>query len=119
MPNPVLVEVTRGGLVESFHRGAVAVSDARGRLVASIGDVDRPVFPRSALKPMQAMVLVESGAADAFGLSEAELALACASHSGEPMHTTRVLAWLDRSNLSVEVQHRRWNRGCGTKRIHR
>jgi L-asparaginase II len=101
MPNPVLVEVTRCGLVESFHRGAVVVSDARGRLVASIGDVERPVFPRSALKPVQAMVLVESGAADAFGLSEEELALACASHSGEPMHTTRVLAWLDRIGCSV------------------
>jgi L-asparaginase II len=101
MSNPVLVEVTRGSLVESFHRGAAAVSDARGRLVAAIGDVERPIFPRSALKPVQAMVLVESGAADAFQLSEQELALACASHSGEPIHTSRVLAWLDRIGCAV------------------
>ena len=101
MANPVLVEVTRGSLVESFHRGAVAVSDARGRLVAAIGDVERPIFPRSALKPVQAMVLVESGAADAFQISEEELALACASHSGEVMHTSRVLAWLDRIGCAV------------------
>jgi L-asparaginase II len=101
MQNPVLVEVTRGGLVESIHRGSVAVSDAKGRLAVRIGDVEKPVFPRSALKPIQAMTLVESGAAEAFRLSEEELALACASHSGEPMHTERILAWLDRIDCAV------------------
>jgi L-asparaginase II len=101
MTNPILVEVTRGPLVESIHRGAVAVSDARGRLRLSIGDVDRPIFPRSALKPIQAVPLLESGAADAFGLSDEELALACASHSGEPQHTTRIAAWQERIGCSV------------------
>ena len=94
MANPILVEVTRGELVESVHRGAVAIADASGALRFSLGDVESPIYPRSSLKPIQALPLVESGAADAFGLGQEELALACASHSGEPMHTERVAAWL-------------------------
>ncbi|HWA01905.1 MAG TPA: asparaginase [Rhizomicrobium sp.] len=94
--NPVLVELTRGRLVESVHRGAVAVADARGNIRFALGDLDTPVYPRSSLKPIQALPLVESGAADAFGLSAEDIALACASHSGEPMHTGRVTAWLER-----------------------
>ncbi|QRM54635.1 asparaginase [Sinorhizobium sp. BG8] len=86
MSNPVLVEVTRGRLVESRHRGIVAVVDGSGKLVRAIGDVDAAVFPRSACKAMQALPLVESGTADAFGFGDRELALACASHSGEPEH---------------------------------
>ena len=101
MTNPILVEITRGPLVESIHRGAVAVSDAGGRLRLSVGDVERPIFPRSALKPIQAVPLIESGAADMFGLSDEELALACASHSGEPQHTERVAAWQSRIGCSV------------------
>jgi L-asparaginase II len=101
MSNPILVEVTRGGLVESFHRGALAVSDAKGRLRAALGDVERPIFPRSALKPVQAVPLIESGAAEHFLLSDEEVALACASHSGEPMHTSRVEAWQKRIGVSV------------------
>jgi L-asparaginase II len=84
--NPVLVEVLRGSVVESRHRGAVFVCDAGGRGVIEIGDVSRPVFPRSAVKAIQALPLVESGAADAYGFGERELALACASHSGEVAH---------------------------------
>jgi L-asparaginase II len=102
MTNPVLVELTRGDLVESVHRGALAVADAGGAIVAALGDIETPVYSRSSLKPMQAMVLVESGAAEAFGLSDEEIALACASHSGEPMHTTRVAAWLARIGLSAD-----------------
>ena len=64
------------------------------RLVDAIGDIVSPVYPRSAVKPFQALLLVESGAADAFGLGDAELALACASHGGEPMHVERVDRWL-------------------------
>jgi L-asparaginase II len=94
--NPILVEVTRGDRVESVHRGAVAVSDAAGKLVARWGDVDAAVYPRSAFKSLQALTLVETGAADAFRVSAEELALACASHSGEPMHVDRVAAWLER-----------------------
>jgi L-asparaginase II len=96
MPNPVLVELTRGPIVESVHRGSVAVADASGKIVFALGDLDMPVYPRSSLKPIQALPLIESGAADAFGLGDEEIALACASHSGEPMHTTRVAAWLTR-----------------------
>lgn len=100
MANPVLVEVTRGDLVESIHRGAVAVVDGEGILRLGFGDIDSPVYTRSSLKPLQALPLIESGAADAFGLSDEEVALACASHSGEAMHTERVAAWLSRLGLS-------------------
>lgn len=94
--NPVLVEVTRGAQVESRHRGAIAVCDADGAVVAQWGDVAAATFPRSAFKAFQALPLIESGAADAFAVSEEELALACASHSGEAMHVDRVAAWLKR-----------------------
>lgn len=100
MANPVLVEVTRGGRVESAHRGAVAICDAQGNLLFALGDVATPVYPRSSLKPIQALPLLESGAADAFGLGAEEIALACASHSGEPMHTSRVAGWLKRLGLT-------------------
>ncbi len=86
MTNPVLVEVTRGARVESVHRGAVVVADSRGQQLFSLGDTQTPVFPRSAVKAMQALLLVESGAADRYGFGDRELALACASHSGEPLH---------------------------------
>ena len=69
--NPILVEFTRGDLVESRHRGAIAIADASGRLAWSCGDVERPIYPRSAVKMLQALSLVESGAADAFGLGDA------------------------------------------------
>jgi L-asparaginase II len=94
MTNPVLVELCRGGIVESQHRGAIAVCDAAGKIVASWGDVDRAVFPRSAFKSLQALPLVETGAADAFRLTDEDIALACASHSSEAMHVGRVGAWL-------------------------
>jgi len=96
MTNPILVEVTRGDRVESMHRGAIAIANTKGETVFSLGDVEAVSFPRSSLKMVQALPLVESGAADAFGLSDEEIALACASHSGEPMHTERVAAWLER-----------------------
>jgi len=101
--NPVLVELTRGVLVESRHRGAIAVADADGRLVWSCGDVGAPIYPRSAVKMLQALALVETGAADAYGLADKELALACASHSGEPFHVETVRAWLARIGLGEEV----------------
>jgi L-asparaginase II len=97
--NPVLVEVLRGGIVESAHRGAVAVFDAAGRSVLEIGDVEQPVFPRSAVKAIQALPLVESGAADAYGFGNKELALACASHGGEPAHVDMASAVLARAGL--------------------
>jgi L-asparaginase II len=96
LANPVLVEVTRGTLVESIHRGAVAIANAQGEIVFSLGDIEALTYPRSSLKPVQALPLVESGAAEAFGLNDEEIALACASHSGEPMHTSRIATWLAR-----------------------
>lgn len=97
---PVAVEVWRGGRVESRHRASLAVVDRRGRITLAVGDVEVPVYPRSAIKPLQAIPLVESGAADSFGLGEVELALACSSHGGEPRHVARVEAWLRRLGLS-------------------
>lgn len=97
--SPVLVVVTRGGVVESRHRGRFVVVDAAGGVVDHEGDIDEPVFPRSAIKAIQAIPLVETGAADAFDVSPAELALACASHNGEPSQTGAVLAWLGRLGL--------------------
>ncbi|MEX6505958.1 asparaginase [Jiella sp. M17.18] len=99
MENPVLVDVTRGERVESFHRGAFAIVDGDGRLVASAGDVEQPVFPRSAVKVFQGIPLVETGAAAAFAFEPADLSLACASHSGEPGHVERAAAILDRAGL--------------------
>lgn len=99
--NPLLVEVTRGDQVESRHRAAVAVVDSDGKVVLATGDTDRPVYARSAIKSLQAIALVESGAADASRASEPELALACASHSGEARHVDAVIAWLGRIGLSV------------------
>jgi len=98
--NPILVEVTRGDLVESVHRGRVAVVDVTGKVALQWGDTATPVFPRSAIKAIQALPLVETGAADAFALSDAEIAIACASHSGEARHVETVRNWLDRIGLS-------------------
>ncbi len=103
MTNPVLVEAWRGDTVESFHRGAVAVVDADGGVVAALGDVDRPVFPRSAIKVLQALPLVESGAADRYALTDEELALACASHNGEPAHVRTAAAMLAKAGLDDSV----------------
>jgi L-asparaginase II len=102
MSNPVLVEVTRGTVVESRHRGTAVVVDAAGTIVRAWGDVDRPVYPRSANKPLQALALVETGAAAHWNVDDAEVALACASHFGEPRHTEAVARWLGRVGLSAQ-----------------
>lgn len=94
MVNPLLVEITRGGIVESGHTGAFAVVDSDGRVVLSMGDIERPIFPRSAVKGFQALPLMESGAADRFQLTDSELSLACASHSGEEGHTQTAASML-------------------------
>jgi L-asparaginase II len=99
MANPVLVEVIRGPLVESRHRGAVAVSDAEGHSIFTLGDVAAPVFPRSAVKALQAVPLIEQGAAERFDLSDEDLALACASHSGEAAHVAGVERMLAKAGL--------------------
>ena len=101
--NPVLVELMRGGVAESLHRGALAVVDADAALWGSLGDIERPIFPRSAVKALQALPLVESGAADRWQLGDAELALACASHNGEPAHVRTAAAMLAKAGLEASV----------------
>jgi L-asparaginase II len=96
---PVL-ELTRGGIVESIHHGAVAVADAQGQLVAAYGDPHLVTFLRSSAKPFQAIPLVESGAAEAFGLTPREIALACASHKGLDMHLETVTGMQQKIGVS-------------------
>ena len=108
MIDPIVVEVVRGGLVESRHRGAIAVVDAAGSEVFAAGDVAKSVFPRSAVKPLQALPLVESGAAEKFALSDEELALCCASHSGEPAHARGVERILAKAGFDASAL------ACGT-----
>ena len=94
------VQVYRGDVVESRHRISFAVADASGDILVARGKIDRPVFPRSAIKMLQAIPLVESGAADRFSLTSQELALASASHGGEPRHVDAVALWLKGLGLS-------------------
>ncbi|MFZ9428509.1 MAG: asparaginase [Burkholderiaceae bacterium] len=103
MENPILVEALRGPTVESFHRGAVAVVDDQARIIWSCGDIERPIFPRSAVKLLQALPLVASGAADRLALSPAELALACASHGGEPGHTATAASMLAKAGVNEAI----------------
>ena len=98
--SPILVEVTRGDMVESRHRGQAVVMAADGKIVAAWGEPERSIYPRSAIKPLQALALIESGAAARYAVSEEEIALACASHAGEASHVGRVSAWLARMELS-------------------
>lgn len=107
MSNPTLIEVTRGALVESSHSGSVVVSDAKGRLLLALGDVARPVYPRSSIKALQCVPLIESGAADRFGFGDEEIALACASHSGSERHAAVAQRMLDRIGLGEA------DLGCG------
>lgn len=96
-PNPAIVRVTRGQRVESLHRGSVAVVDCEGALVLTLGDTKTPVYPRSAVKPIQALPFVATGAADAFGATDAEIALACGSHAGSPLHVATAESLLRRA----------------------
>jgi L-asparaginase II len=107
MRNPILIELTRGTLVESAHAGVVAVTRADGSLVAVVGDAQAPVFPRSAIKPLQALPFLETGAVQRFGLGPAEIAVACASHSGTPRHVGVVEGLLAKAGLTPAAL------GCG------
>ncbi|NQV84616.1 MAG: asparaginase [Rhodospirillales bacterium] len=98
--NPLIVEVTRGDMIESRHRGDCVVVDRTGAVVHAWGDGERQIYPRSAIKPLQALALVETGAADAYRISDAELALAAASHSATQGHVDAVAGWLERVGLA-------------------
>lgn len=106
--NPIVVEITRGTGVESRHRGSAVVVDPDGHVIASWGDIEAPVFPRSAIKSVQAIPLIETGAAEAFGLGNKEISLACASHNGEQKHVDVISAWLEKIGLNET------NLECGT-----
>jgi L-asparaginase II len=107
MANPILIEVTRGPLVESWHRGAVAIASPAGALALRLGDVERAVFPRSAVKAMQTLPLIESGAADRFGFGPPEIALACGSHAGTQTHAGLAASMLERAGVGCGAL------GCG------
>lgn len=89
-----LVQLWRGGMLESTHRGHIVVCDEAGQVVQAWGDPERIIFPRSSCKMIQALPLVESGAADAAGLTDAHLALSCASHQGQQLHVDMAGRWL-------------------------
>ncbi len=108
--NPLTVEVTRGDMVESRHLGASVVMDAGGKIIRAWGDGERVVFPRSAVKPVQALALIETGAAEAFDVTDQELALASASHGGMPEHTDMAGRWLERLGLGPK------DLACGSHR---
>lgn len=103
-----LAEVTRGTLVENVHRGVYAVVDSAGQIIARGGDVNYISYLRSAAKPIQALPVVESGAADHLALTEEELAIITASHSGEEAHRSTVASLLRKIGVGVEALH------CGT-----
>ncbi|KMK65613.1 asparaginase [Puniceibacterium sp. IMCC21224] len=89
-----LAEIWRGPFAESLHLGHAVICDAGGEIVEAWGDPEAVALPRSSSKMIQALPLITSGAADARGLTERQLALACASHQGAPMHVEAVQAWL-------------------------
>ena len=99
--NPILAETIRGNWVENRHRGAFAVMDADGKIIASAGDIERAIFPRSAIKSMQALPIFAQHAEDKFHHTSAELALACASHHGEDDHVATASGLLAKLGLSV------------------
>ncbi|MEM7424885.1 MAG: asparaginase [Pseudomonadota bacterium] len=98
--NPVLVELTRGGIVESRHRGAFCIAHADGSVMLNGGHCQEAVFPRSSIKAFQALAVMESGAFDHFGFSDEQIALACASHGGQARHTKTALAMLQRAEVT-------------------
>lgn len=100
-PHP-MVEIHRGGFVESRHSGHAVICDSGGAIVEAWGDPDAVILPRSAAKMLQALPLVASGAARAAGLGPRQLALACASHQGAPLHVAEVGTWLERLGLKAE-----------------
>jgi L-asparaginase II len=108
MNNPVIVEVVRGPIVESRHTGSYALTAADGPLVASAGDIDQPVYPRSAIKAFQAIAVIENGAADRFGFTPEEIALMCSSHGGEPRHVAVAASMLAKCGLGPQDYE------CGT-----
>jgi L-asparaginase II len=103
-----LLATTRNGIIERLERGHCVIADATGTVRWSVGEPDHVTFLRSAAQPMQAAALVLSGAVERFGLGQANVALACGSHRGEPGHVRTALATLQSAGLGPEAL------GCGT-----
>lgn len=99
MSNPVLVEVYRGNVLESFHRGVICIVDENNKILYSEGDVQQVCFPRSALKFFQQIPLLCSGAVEHFGFTQQEIAIFCGSHNGEPQHVEVVKSILQKIGL--------------------
>jgi len=97
-----LAAVRRGALVESVHRGRLAVCDPEGNVLEAVGDPEAYIYARSSAKPFQALPLVLSGAAEAFGLTDEELAVACASHNAEEPHLAAVRSILEKAGLTED-----------------
>ena len=97
-----LIETTRGGTPECLHFGAVAVTDTQGRVLAHAGDPHWLTFTRSTLKALQALPFMQADGPQALGFSRENLAMLCASHSGEPMHVAQVEDMLDKAGLSYK-----------------
>ncbi|VAW15835.1 Hypothetical protein of L-Asparaginase type 2-like superfamily [hydrothermal vent metagenome] len=107
MTNPVLAEVARGPIVESWHRASAVVALPSGETVMVLGDADGRVYPRSAIKAFQALPLIAGGGAKRFSLSDEEIALICSSHNGEPAHVATARAILSKIGLGEDAL------GCG------
>ncbi|GAB3702235.1 asparaginase [Amycolatopsis oliviviridis] len=99
MTNPVLVEVVRSGFVESTHRGALVITAPDGSVRFSAGDIERPVYPRSSNKPLQAVGMLRAG----LTIGDEDLALGCGSHNGEPGHVEGALSMLSRAGLTEDA----------------
>ena len=100
-----LVEVRRGGITESRHRGHIVAIEPNGNVIASLGSPHNVTFLRSSAKPFQALPLLTTGAADRFGFTDEEVALACASHNGEPIHTKLAASMLEKIGLGPDALH--------------
>lgn len=109
MENPILVEVNRGGLLESFHRGAVCIVNSKGEIVFELGNSMQMCYPRSAMKFVQVLPLVELGGIEKFEFTEPELAVMCGSHNAESFHLETVRSILHKIGLSEQ------HLGCGAQ----
>ena len=103
-----LIETTRGDTAECLHFGAVAVADVHGTVLEQAGDAHLVTFTRSTLKALQALPFMQAGGPQALGFTQAQVAMLCASHSGEPMHVEQVQGMLDKAHLS----YRKLQCGC-------
>lgn len=101
--NPLVVEVLRGPVVESSHQVVAVIAEDRGSVLGFYGNHEYVTFPRSAIKMLQALPMMESGAVEKFALDERMVALACASHAGEKQHLLVITQWLEKLQLTEEI----------------